>query len=65
MIVIVGDQLKLLKVTDAQTHSVQNTYFENISFDVSDSAVAVPVGINITPLIRLFLGSLLAGALTA
>ncbi len=61
----VGDQLKLLKVTDAQTHSVQNTYFENISFDVSDSAVAVPVGINITPLIRLFLGSLLAGALTA
>ena len=61
----VGDQLKLLKVTDAQTHSVQNTYFENISFDVSDSAVAVPVGINVTPLIRLFLGSLLAGALTA
>lgn len=61
----VGDQLKLLKVTDAQTHSVQNTYFENISFDVSDSAVAVPVGINITPLMRLFLGSLLAGALTA
>ena len=59
----VGDQLKLLKVTDAQTHSVQNTYFENISFDVNDKDVAAPIGINVTPLFRMLLTSFLVGAI--
>ncbi|MBQ9552565.1 MAG: hypothetical protein IJU96_07350 [Clostridia bacterium] len=59
----VGDQLKLLKVTDAQTHSVQNTYFESISFDVSDSEVAAPVGLNVTPLFKVLFASLLVSAL--
>ncbi len=37
-----GDTLKMLKVEDAQTGSVQYTYFENISFSVADSVFAVP-----------------------
>lgn len=38
-----GDNLKMLKVTDAKTNSVQNTYFENISFEVNDSIFELPV----------------------
>lgn len=38
----VGDTLKMLKVTDAQTGSIQYTYFENISFTVDDSVFTVP-----------------------
>ncbi len=60
----VGDQLKLLKVTDSLTNSVQNTYFENISFDVSDDVVAVPRGINVTPLFRLLFTTLVTSLLT-
>lgn len=54
-----GDTLKLLRVIDARTNSVQNTYFENISFTVPDSAVAVPGGINLTPIFKNLFSSLL------
>ncbi len=47
-----GDTLKLLNVYDARTLSTQNTYFENISFSVPDSAVAVPSGLNLTPFLK-------------
>ena len=60
----VGDQLKLLKVTDSLTHSVQNTYFENISFNVSDDVVAVPRGIDVTPLFKLLFASFLTSLFT-
>lgn len=38
----IGDELVWLNVTDSSTGSVQNTYFEDISFDVDDSMFDVP-----------------------
>lgn len=40
----IGDELVWLNVTDSSTGSVQNTYFEDISFDVDDSVFSVPKG---------------------
>lgn len=37
-----GDTLVMLNVTDSSNGSVQNTYFEDISFSVDDSVFAVP-----------------------
>lgn len=57
-----GDELKLLKVTNrtgTAAESVQYTYFDSYSFSVSDSIVAVPTGIDVSPLFKtLFLGML-------
>ncbi len=39
-----GDELKMLKVEDSSTHSVQYTYFDDITFDVDDSFFEVPKG---------------------
>ncbi|MBQ4626359.1 MAG: hypothetical protein IJB45_03815 [Clostridia bacterium] len=39
-----GETLKMLKVTNSQTNSVQYTYFDDISFDVDDSFFEVPSG---------------------
>lgn len=39
-----GETLKMLKVTNSQTNSVQYTYFDDISFDVDDSFFNVPSG---------------------
>ena len=48
----VGDSLKMLRVEDAQTGSVQYTYFENIAFSVADSIFAVPAeGFDLTVLL--------------
>ncbi len=58
----VGDELKLLNVTDARTNSVQNTYFENISFSVPDSTVSVPAGLDLTPFLKGLFVAMLAGA---
>lgn len=55
-----GDTLKLLNVYDARTLSTQNTYFENISFTVPDSAIAVPTGLNLTPFLKGLFTSILA-----
>lgn len=59
----IGDDLKLLNVTDARTNSVQNTYFESISFNVPDSMVAVPGGFDLTPFLRGLFTAMLAGAI--
>ena len=49
----IGDSLKMLRVEDAQTGSVQYTYFENISFSVADSIFAVPAeGFDLTILLK-------------
>ena len=39
-----GDELKMLKVEDSSTHSIQYTYFDEIAFDVDDSFFKVPSG---------------------
>ncbi len=57
-----GDDLKLLKVTDAKTNSVQNTYFEDISFEVDDSIFELPlISFDMTPILKgLFLALITA-----
>ena len=47
-----GNSLKLLNVKDSKTGSVQNTFFEDISFTVSDDMFAEPKGLNLTPLLK-------------
>lgn len=39
-----GDELVMLKVTDASTHSVQYTYFDEITFEVDDDFFSAPKG---------------------
>lgn len=57
----VGDTLKMLKVTDAQTGSIQYTYFENISFTVDDSVFAIPAdAFDLTVLLKGLVSGLLA-----
>ncbi len=49
----VGDELKMLIVTDSSTNSVQYTYFEDISFDVDDGAFEVPAAaFDLTPFLK-------------
>ncbi len=57
-----GDDLKLLNVVDKQTNSVQNTYFESISFDVDDSIFELPaISFDLTPVLQgLFLALIAA-----
>ncbi len=48
-----NDELKILKVEDKKTFSVQNTYFENIEFEVDDSIFELPlVSFDVTPLLK-------------
>lgn len=48
-----NDELKILKVEDKKTFSVQNTYFENIEFEVDDSIFELPlVSFDVTPLLQ-------------
>lgn len=56
-----GDALKVLVVTDAKTHSVQNTYFDDISLDVDDSIFKLPlISFDMTPVLAALFLSLLA-----
>ncbi len=57
-----NDELKLLNVVDKQTNSVQNTYFESISFDVDDSIFELPaISFDLTPVLQgLFLALIAA-----
>ncbi len=57
-----GDDLKIIKVTDAQTGSVQNTFFEDISFEVDDSVFKLPlISFDLTPVLKtLFLAMMAA-----
>ena len=55
----VGDDLKMLIVTDSSTGSVQYTYFDDISFEVDDSVFASPSGLDLSPLLKTFFLSLI------
>ena len=56
----VGDDLKMLIVTDSSTGSVQYTYFDDISFTVSDSMFEVPVlAFDLSPILKGFFLSLI------
>ncbi|MBQ2841646.1 MAG: hypothetical protein IJE72_01265 [Clostridia bacterium] len=57
----VGDDLKMLVVTDSSTDSVQCTYFDEISFKVDDSMFNTPkMAFDLTPLLKAFFLSLIA-----
>lgn len=57
----VGDDLKMLIVTDSSTGSVQYTYFDDISFKVDDSIFSTPaMAFDLTPLLKTFFISLIA-----
>ncbi len=57
----VGDDLKMLVVTDSSTGSVQYTYFDDISFKVDDSMFSTPaMAFDLTPLLKTFFISLIA-----
>ena len=48
-----GDDLKILKVYDAQTGSVQYTYFEDITFEVDDGIFELPfISFDLTPILK-------------
>ena len=56
-----GDDLKILKVYDAKTNSVQNTYFEDISFEVDDGIFKLPlISFDMTPILQGLFIALLA-----
>lgn len=57
----VGDDLKMLIVTDSSTGSVQYTYFDDISFKVDDSMFSVPAtASDLSPILKTFFLSLIA-----
>lgn len=57
----IGDDLKMLIVTDSSTGSVQYTYFDDISFKVDDSMFEVPASaFDLSPILKTFFVSLLA-----
>lgn len=57
-----GDQLKLINVKDARTGSVQNTLFENISFEAADSEFTVPTGLNLSTVLKWLFTMMIATA---
>lgn len=58
------DELKILRVEDEMTSSVQNTYFESIEFEVDDSIFELPlVSFDVTPLLQGLFISLLGSSL--
>ena len=60
-----GDALKILKVENSKTKSVQYTYFDDISFEVEDSFFDVPVfALNLTPILQGLFIALLGSSLT-
>ena len=57
----IGDELKMLKVENSSTKSVQYTYFDGIAFEAEDELFEVPVlAINMTPILQALFLSLLA-----
>ncbi len=49
----IGDELKMLIVTDSSSGSVQYTYFDDISFSISDSMFEVPASaFDLSPLLK-------------
>lgn len=61
-----NDELKILKVEDKQTHSVQNTYFESIGFEVDDSIFELPlISFDVTPILQGLFIAILGSAFAA
>lgn len=59
-----GDNLKILKVENAVTKSVQYTYFDTIAFEADDSLFDVPVlAFDVTPLLQGLFFALIGSAL--
>ena len=59
-----GDNLKILKVVNAVTKSVQYTYFDTIAFEADDSLFDVPVlAFDVTPLLQGLFLALIGSAL--
>ncbi len=49
----IGDELRMLKVENSKTKSVQYTYFDGIEFNASDELFEVPVlAIDVTPILQ-------------
>ena len=58
-----GDELVMLKVTDASTLSVQYTYFDEITFEVEDDFFNVPKGaFDLSPILTGLILSIIAMA---
>ncbi len=58
--------LIFLNVTDVSTNSVQNTYFEKISFDVEDSFFEVPAdAFDLTPVLKGLFNAIIGALATA
>lgn len=58
----IGDDLKMLVVTDSSTGSVQNTYFDEITFEVDNSVFEIPsTAFNLTPVLQGIFLSLITG----
>ncbi len=59
-----GDELKILKVENSVTKSVQYTYFDGIAFEANDELFDVPVlAIDVTPLLQGLFIALLGSSL--
>ena len=59
----VGDELKMLKVENSVTKSVQYTYFDGIAFEADDELFKVPVfAIDVTPILQALFVSLLGAS---
>ncbi len=59
-----NDVLRILRVEDAKTHSVQNTYFENIDFEVDDDIFKLPlISFDLTPILQGLFVALLGSSL--
>lgn len=60
----VGDELKMLKVENSLTKSVQYTYFDGIAFEAEDELFKVPtLAIDVTPILQALFISLLGSSL--
>ena len=58
-----GDELKMLKVEDSSTHSIQYTYFDEIAFDVDDSFFKVPsTAFDLSPILTGLILSIISAA---
>ncbi len=61
-----GDDLKILKVENASTKSVQYTYFDEITFETDEAFFEVPaLAFDVTPILQWLFVALLGSALTA
>lgn len=59
----IGDELRILKVENSKTKSVQYTYFDGIEFTANDELFDVPVlAIDVTPILQGLFISLLGSA---